>query len=353
MTTNIILHEMMNTKTIAEFVEYIKTRAQTSTQAWLEIAHAFAEAKEMYGSESDAFRKLLKETEFSRATANKLSSIATSKRLEKYKEKLSAVHSWSTLYTIHSLADERFEKVKEAFALDNKEVGVAFITIRKLEALFKQKIEETSFKLYATIKLDEEAMRGRLFDGGDYENLENLLEQIQTTIPYLKVIRTDVDGKIESQFQSKIVKYIDTIGRQQLLESLNTAISKYPHKKGEKSSAKFQRLFKMSKDELLMMFNDSPKEAFEYIGGTYDQADVYNQAVAKASKWSESIADKVRSSREAYYAANNIIQSVSKDVTLKNEQQYFTDMKENNAKKSEKYKLLNHSLIVEEHDKAA
>ena len=75
--------------------------------------------------------------------------------------------------------------------------------------------------------------------------------------------------------------------------------------------------------------------------------------MAKASKWSESIADKVRSSREAYYAANNIIQSVSKDVTLENQQKYFTDMKENNAKKSEKYKLLNHSLIVEEHDKAA
>ena len=84
MTTNIILHELMNTKTIAEFADYIKTRVQTSTKAWLEIAQAFAEAKAMYGGESDAFRGLLKETKFGRATAYKLASISTSKRIKKY-----------------------------------------------------------------------------------------------------------------------------------------------------------------------------------------------------------------------------------------------------------------------------
>jgi len=331
MTTNIILHELMNTKTIAEFADYIKTRVQTSTKAWLEIAQAFADAKAMYGGESDAFRGLLKETKFGRATAYKLASISTSKRLKKYEDKLSAVHSWNTLYKIHSLTDEQFEKVKQEFHLDDKDVGTSFITINKIEALFKKKNEETSFKLYAAIKIDEDAMRGELFDGADYENLENLLQQIQNIIPYLKVIRTDVDGKIESEFQDKVMKNIKTIGRQKLNEAVLSASERHPNITGEKAATKFKRLFGISKDELLAKFINDPKEAFEFIGSEYDEAKIYDQAVKKASEGIQAIADKVRRTRDAYHEANTAVWSQLKHVEIERTQSMLTEQEHDKA----------------------
>ena len=95
-----------NTKSVNDFIGYIRERLAQSTTSWREIAEAFAEAKEMFGGESDSFRNLCKETNFSKSTAHKLAAIASSERLAKYREKLSVVHSWGTLYAI-TVADGR------------------------------------------------------------------------------------------------------------------------------------------------------------------------------------------------------------------------------------------------------
>ena len=54
-----------NTKTVGEFVASIRNSLEKSNKAWVEIANAFAEAREMFGSGSDSFKRLLKETKFS------------------------------------------------------------------------------------------------------------------------------------------------------------------------------------------------------------------------------------------------------------------------------------------------
>ena len=69
-----------NTKSVNDFIGYIRERLERSTTSWREIAEAFAEAKEMFGGESDSFRSLCKETNFSKSTAHKLAAIASSER---------------------------------------------------------------------------------------------------------------------------------------------------------------------------------------------------------------------------------------------------------------------------------
>ena len=66
-----------NTKSVNDFIGYIRERLARSTTSWREIAEAFAEAKEMFGGESDSFRSLCKETNFSKSTARKLAAIAS------------------------------------------------------------------------------------------------------------------------------------------------------------------------------------------------------------------------------------------------------------------------------------
>ena len=94
-----------NQKPVEDFISYIRERVGTATRNWREIAQAFAEAKEMYGADSDAFKRLCKATKFSRSTADRLAKIAASARLKKHETELAAVHSWSTLYAIMNLPE--------------------------------------------------------------------------------------------------------------------------------------------------------------------------------------------------------------------------------------------------------
>jgi hypothetical protein len=52
------------------------------------------------------------------------------------------VHSWSTLYTIHSLSDEIFEKLKIKFGFGKKQAQPAFITISDINKIKKENDEK-------------------------------------------------------------------------------------------------------------------------------------------------------------------------------------------------------------------
>ena len=79
-----------NQKTVEEFIEYIRERLEELTKSWREIASAFAEAKDMFGIESDRFKRLCKETKFSTSKACKLASVASSERLKTHEKAFSA-----------------------------------------------------------------------------------------------------------------------------------------------------------------------------------------------------------------------------------------------------------------------
>ena len=110
---------LSNQKSVQEFTTYILERIQASNKNWWEIAQAFSEAREMYGFESDSFKKLCTETKFSKSKASKLATIAMSERLKMYAAKLLAVHSWGTLYAITTLNDQQFQDLKQKLRLDD------------------------------------------------------------------------------------------------------------------------------------------------------------------------------------------------------------------------------------------
>jgi hypothetical protein len=127
---------------------------KVANTAWVEIAQALKEAREMYGSDSDSYKMVLKETKFSKSTANKLIAIASSKRLVTYQEKLSAVTSWATLYAIHALSDEKFESLKDTYKLDDPKKIPPFITLNNVTSLLKSKTESSPYKVFARIEID-------------------------------------------------------------------------------------------------------------------------------------------------------------------------------------------------------
>ena len=188
-----------NTKSVNDFISYIVDRLERSATAWREIAEAFAEAKEMFGGESDLFHNLCKETNFSKSTAHKLAAIASSERLAKYREKLSAVHSWGTLYAITSLTDENFKVLCERYKLDDPSASRPILTQSMVEAVRKEKTEKSSLKVYATIYVDVQAMKAGLFDGDHIARLEETLDTLQKTLPYIKITKSGVEERGWSQ----------------------------------------------------------------------------------------------------------------------------------------------------------
>ena len=199
---------------LATFVD----RLERSATAWREIAEAFAEAKEMFGGESDLFHNLCKETNFSKSTAHKLAAIASSERLAKYREKLSAVHSWGTLYAITSLTDENFKVLCERYKLDDPSASRPILTQSMVEAVRKEKTEKSSLKVYATIYVDVQAMKAGLFDGDHIARLEETLDTLQKTLPYIKITKSGVEERVESAYIERLQRKADELARQDFRE---------------------------------------------------------------------------------------------------------------------------------------
>lgn len=44
---------LLHTKTVTDFVTEIRTELENANKSWMQIAHRFAEAEEMFGGKSD------------------------------------------------------------------------------------------------------------------------------------------------------------------------------------------------------------------------------------------------------------------------------------------------------------
>jgi hypothetical protein len=299
-----------NTKSVNDFIGYIRERLARSTTAWREIAEAFAEAKEMFGGESDKFRNLCKETNFSKSTAHKLAAIASSERLAKYREKLSAVHSWGTLYAITALSDEQFKVLREQFKLDDPSASRPILTQSMVEAVRKEKTEKSSLRVYATIYVDVDAMKARLFDGDHIAKLEESLDTLQKTLPYLKITKSGVEERVESADIDRLQRKADELARQDFAKEVQSTDKRLEKKrrKGETKKQCFTRSIGMSREELWEMFKNRRKEAFGYLGGdAYDVADLYDRAQQILNAQDEKLEAKVRARTEPYKYANTAV----------------------------------------------
>ena len=299
-----------NTQSVHDFIGYIRERLARSTTAWREIAEAFAEAKEIFGGESDSFRNLCKETNFSKSTAHKLAAIASSERLAKYREKLSVVHSWGTLYAITSLTDEKFKVLCERYNLDDPSASRPTLTQSMVEAVRKEATEKSSLRVYATIYVDVDAMKADLFDGGHVAKLEESLDTLQKTLPYIKITKSGVEERVESAYIDRLQRKKVELARQAFAKELQ-AIDKRLERKRQKWESKkqcFTRSMCMSREELWEMFKIDPKEAFGYLGGDeYDEADLYKRAGKILGAQDAKLEAKVRARTEPYKYANTAV----------------------------------------------
>jgi hypothetical protein len=310
-------HGLPNTKSVADFIGYIRDRLERSATAWREIAEAFAQAKEMFGGESDSFRNLCKETSFSKSTAHKLAAIALSERLAKYQEKLSAVHSWSTFYAITSLTEEKFKVLCERYKLDDPRALAPFLTESMVEAIRKEKTEKSSLKVYATIYVDELAMKAGLFDSGHAARLEESLDDLQKTLPYVKITKSGIEGRVESHYFDRIQRKKVELARQAFANELQAIDKRLESKKMPHESKKqcFNRSMCMSREELWDMFKSNPKDAFEYLGGDgYDEKDLYERAEQIVNAQDVKLQAKVRARAEPYKYANTVAKTEFSEV---------------------------------------
>ena len=284
---------LSNQKSVQEFTTYILERIQASNKNWWEIAKAFSEAREMYGFESDNFKKLCIETKFSKSKASKLATIAMSERLKTYAVKLSAVHSWGTLYAIATLNDQQFQDLKQKLRLDDPKAEVPFVTQAEVERFKRGKTERSVFKNYAVIKIDEEALKGELITGEDCQALNALIAQIEAISSHIKVRHMNLDDKESARFMTHLVERKRQLVRQAFVREIGSRLERKPKQKNESQVQFESRMLGMSRGELLAKLNDSEKAAFEYLGLIYDEAKFYDEAQSALNARAERYAQKV------------------------------------------------------------
>ena len=277
-----IIHPQ-NTKSVEEFASYIRTRFQAVNKNWWEIAEAFSEARDMYGKGSSRFKELCKLTRFSESTITKLISIITSDRLKKHAVPLSSVHSWGTLYAISSLTEEQFEAFKKHYKLDDPETLAPFITQADVGRFKKEPTTRSVFRGYAIVQVDDEAVKGGLLDGKEYEELLKLLEKMESLSSYIAVKRLGNDEKEELSRLNRLENKVQQIIRRLYIEGINAALAKYTLNKGETTAVLRTRILGKNRDELMMDFELDAEEAFKYLGLDYNMAAFYKQAESEVN----------------------------------------------------------------------
>jgi hypothetical protein len=281
-----------NLKTVDEFVAEIRHKVQNATKNWWEIANAFSEASEMFGTDSDRFKELCRKTEFSKSKVTKLVKIVQSDRLKSYALKLSAVHSWGTLYAVTTLNDEAFQRMKEAYKLDDEKSPIPFLTQPAVERFAKEKTERSPFKRYALIEMDEDALKGSLITGEDSEKLHDFMEQINALSSYIRVTRTDIDEKETAKYMTRIEDKIQQIARKTFLDTIRQRVKSRPRAENETVVQHELRCLGLSREELIADFNADAEEAFKYLGLEYSYPQWYREAENEVSSQMDRFAQK-------------------------------------------------------------
>lgn len=318
-----------NTKTVDEFVADIQKNIQASTKNWWQIALAFAEAKEMYGTGSQRFKELSERTNFSVSKIAKLISIVSSERLKQYARKLSSVHSWGTLYAITTLTDEQFAAFKEKYELDKPDQIVRFISQEDVDSFRKVAKERSLFKGYAIIQVDDEAVKGGLLTGVEFEELQKLLKKVEALSSYVAVKPITNDEKEELTRLTRIENKVQQLIRKAYMDCINARLEFYKKNKDERQSAFEARVLGMDREELMADFKIDAREAFKYLGLEYDMAAFYKEAeaevnaseVARTDRYAKKVLSRPPVAKEAEYDDTESWEQLKKESAERKEKE--------------------------------
>lgn len=328
--------KLVNVKPVEDFVSYIRNRIESANRNWIEIAQAFAEAKDMYGNGSKNFKDLCERTNFSQSKIAKLLAIVSSDRLKKYAVQLSSVHSWGTLYAIASLTDEQFNQFREHYKLDDPATVAPFISQEDVAKLRKGPMQQSVFRSYSVIQIDDEAVKGGLLSGAEFEELERLLAKIEQMSSYVKVKRSEIEEKQEISRMNLIFEKVKQVTRRHYLEAINAIKERRKKQKGETKYDFVVRCFGKNEAELMADLQVDPKTAFEAIGAQYDMASFYNEAEAEVNN-----AEKVRMSK---YAQKVLSRPININASSRNETDETDYLEKRSLKKREAHEASKEKL---------
>ena len=155
-----------------------------------------------------------------------------------------------------------------------------------------ESIERSPYKSFTTIQINEDALRGLEMDGGDLVRLRELIEEIENTVPYVKVLRTGIDDKIETDYMRKVEKYKETIIRTKISKAIDSVIERQYNMK--KNKEKYKILFgESNKNDVITGAIGDVEGFFGKYGFEYEEAKIYDEAISKASEWCSKIGNKV------------------------------------------------------------
>ena len=290
---NDVLLEASNKKPVSEFVTYIRDNLAISTKSWKLIAAAFHEASDMYGFDSDSYKRLLKETGFHKSKASKFIAIAASERLRRYETQLQCVHSWNTLYEITTLTEEQFDSLCIFYNLDKVDT-CPFLTESQVMAFKRVEAPKSPFKRLAYISVDEDALKGQLLDGSVLETLHETLKTLEGLSPFIKVQETGVDDAEASLFMEQVSSARHAIIMKKLKDICDRKMSSTTvrKRKGHTAEQHFAEVWGISRAELFGYVSEgAPEKAFSFLG----VEDEYSDA-----KFWDAAMDQVQQSRAKF-----------------------------------------------------
>ena len=309
-----------NTKNVEEFIEYIRVRIIAAAKNWKEVAKAFAEAKEMYGFESDAFKRLCKVTKFSKSKASKLATVATSERLKNYEKELAAVHSWTVLYAITTLNDEQFERLLKDRDNTVENTGdAAIISMAMVSAARNGKSERSSMRVYAKVCVDIDAIRGRLMDGDSIAALEKAIRDIQVSVPYVKIEKSHIEEKAENAYLRSLQDAFECEQRKAFGEAVDKKLLERKKMTHESKEQHEKRVLGQSRASVMQQFVGNEEESFQMITGDYDESELWGRAQDRVNKELEGVVKRVKARGDAFVHANSAIQQIKDEEDAQKE----------------------------------
>ena len=310
----VTVYAQSNMKSVAQFADEICGYMQDATVAWKKVADAFAEAEEMYGLQSVNFKDLCRDTGFSESKAYKLTKIAQSERLREHAETFSAVHSWTVLYAISVLTDEEFarlmKKVGGKLGLDRPK----FITMGMVTACKERNTKGREFSIYATIKIDYKMMFAQMIEGHHVEELENLLNEIESQVPYISIDRTSVVEDEQARYFAQVQRKMVELARKDYNAALKNGLKRQMRMKWETADEFFMRVHNMNRDEARAAFDANMEEAFAYVDREYDQGLYWTEAMQIVDAKREAVAEKSKAWKNPYFHANSAIRAAAGNV---------------------------------------
>jgi hypothetical protein len=303
-----------NTKSVAEFADEICGYLGDATVAWKKVADAFAEAEDMYGLQSVNFKDLCRDTGFSESKAYKLTKIAQSERLRQNAEVFSAVHSWTVLYAIAVLTEEEFARLMKK---GGGKLGVdrpKIITMGMVTACKERKAVDREFSIYATIKIDYKMLFAQMIEGQHVEELEELLNDIESQIPYISIERTSVLQDEQARYLAQIKRKMIELARKDYNAALKNGLNRQMRKKGEAADQFFMRVHNMNRDEARMAFEADMELAFQHVDREYDQGLYWTEAQKIVDAKRDAVAEKSKAWANPYFHANSAIRAAAGNV---------------------------------------